>query len=58
MQSTVVGMSTSSVRAKKVPRAPITNSAGTKGRSTVPKGLDFETKPRGEVGEYCPLVRP
>ena len=52
MQSTVVGISTSSVRAKKVPRAPSTNSAGMNGRSTVPNGLDLLTKPLGEVGEY------
>ena len=50
--------STATQRAKKRPRAPKHNSAGRNGSSTVPYGDDLLTKPRADVGEYCPLVSP
>ena len=50
--------STSSNRPKKVPLAPMVNSAGRNGRSTVPNGEDLVIYPFLVVGEYCPVVRP
>ena len=51
-------MSASKVRATKVALQPRAKLIGLKGRSTEPMGVDFLRVPIGEVGEYCPLVRP
>ena len=49
---------TSMVRATKVAPAPRASCIGLKGASTEPKGVVLVFSPCGEVGEYCPLVRP
>jgi hypothetical protein len=46
------------VRATNVAPQPSANDTGSNGRSTEPIGEVLVFSPCGDVGEYCPLVRP
>jgi hypothetical protein len=45
-------------RATNVASAPSASATGLKGQSTEPMGVVLLIVPSGEVGEYCPFVRP
>ena len=51
-------MFTSIERATNVASQPSAIEIGWIGLSTEPTGVLLVTLPSGEVGEYCPLVRP
>ena len=45
-------------RPTQVAPAASISSTGLSGYSGVPRGVDRPGKPSGEVGVYCPVVRP
>ncbi len=51
-------MFTSIERATNVASQPMATESGCSGLSIAPIGVLLVTLPSGEVGEYCPLVRP